>query len=95
MNFIHEDSSSSSMEESWELLEIEMNLIDTSLEEGPKLIVDDKSQEEIIIDEILSMPLDTLDVLITDPKVPDRLLTPLVSSRDLDQQLSRPHTGNK
>ena len=34
------------MEESWELLEIEMNLIDTSLEEGPKLIVDDKSQEE-------------------------------------------------
>ena len=41
-----------------------------------KIIVDDKSQEEIIIDEILSMPIDSL---LRVPKVPDRLLSPLVT----------------
>ena len=38
--------------------------------------MDDKSQEEIIIDEILSMPIDSL---LRVPKVPDRLLSPLVT----------------
>ena len=36
--------------------------------------VEDKSQEEIIIDEILSMPIETL---IQVKKVPDRLLSPI------------------
>ena len=36
--------------------------------------VEDKSQEEIIIDEILAMPMDTLMQV---KKVPDRLLSPI------------------
>ena len=41
-----------------------------------KVILDHPSQEEIIIDEILSLPMDSL---LTVPRVPDRLLSPLVT----------------
>ena len=40
------------------------------------MIGDHPSQEEIIIDEILSLPMDSL---LTVPRVPDRLLSPLVT----------------
>ena len=41
-----------------------------------KIIKDDPSQEEIIIEEILSM---SMDALLDTPKVPDRLLSPMVT----------------
>ena len=41
-----------------------------------KLILEHPSHEEIIIDEILSLPMDSL---LTVPRVPDRLLSPLVT----------------
>ena len=58
------------------MLEMEIEFINCDAEDGQKIISDDKSQEEIIIDEILSMPIDSL---LTVPKVPDRLLSPLVT----------------
>ena len=62
---------------SLQMLEMEIEFINCDAEDGQKIISDDKSQEEIIIDEILSMPIDSL---LTVPKVPDRLLSPLVTN---------------
>ena len=48
---------------------------------------DDQSQEEMMIDEILSM---SMDALLETPKVPDRLLSPMVRrSRPLMSALPR------
>ena len=46
------------------------------IDDDRKIILDHPSQEEIIIDEILSLPMDSL---LTVPRVPDRLLSPLVT----------------
>ena len=54
-------------------LEMQLVLMDERAED--KIIKDDQSQEEIIIDEILSM---SMDALLETPKVPDRLLSPMV-----------------
>ena len=54
-------------------LEMQLVLIDEKAED--KIIKDDQSQEEIMIDEILSM---SMDALLETPKVPDRLLSPMV-----------------
>ena len=67
-------------------LEMQLVLIDEKAEE--KIIKDDQSQEEIIIDEILSM---SMDALLETPKVPDRLLSPMLRrSRPLMSALARP-----
>ena len=67
-------------------LEMQLVLIDEKAED--KIIKDDQSQEEIIIDEILSM---SMDALLETPKVPDRLLSPMVRrSRPLMSALTRP-----
>ena len=68
---------------SLQMLEMEIEFINSDAEAGQKIISDDKSQEEIIIDEILSMPIDSL---LTVPKVPDRLLSPLVTHPRRAQQ---------
>ena len=54
-------------------LEMQLVLIDEKAED--KIIKDDQSQEEMMIDEILSM---SMDALLETPKVPDRLLSPMV-----------------
>ena len=51
------------------LLELELDLIRD--DDNQKIIFDDKSQEEIIIDEILSMPIDSL---LRAPKVRNKEL---------------------
>ena len=67
-------------------LEMQLVLIDEKAEE--KIIKDDQSQEEIIIDEILSM---SMDALLQTPKVPDRLLSPMMRrSRPLMSAVARP-----
>ena len=67
-------------------LEMQLVLIDEKAEE--KIIKDDQSQEEIIIDEILSM---SMDALLQTPKVPDRLLSPMMRrARPLMSALARP-----
>ena len=57
------------------LVFLEMQMFQMDDVEG-KLVpyIEDKSQEEIIIDEILSLPMDTL---MTVKNVPDRLLSPI------------------
>ena len=61
---------------SYNLLQLEMQLVLVEDEAGEKIIKDDQSQEEIIIEEILSM---SMDALLETPKVPDRLLSPMVT----------------
>ena len=56
------------------------------IDDERKIILEDQSKEEIIIDEILSMPIDSV---LTVPKIPDRLLSPLVT-RHRDPALSLP-----
>ena len=81
------------------LLHLEMQLVMMDETAGEKIIKDDQSQEEIIIDEILSM---SMDALLDTPKVPDRLLSPMVRrSRPVmsalprgEEQLSA-HTGQQ
>ena len=58
------------------LLQLEMQLVLMDDEAEEKIIKDDPSQEEIIIEEILSM---SMDALLDTPKVPDRLLSPMVT----------------
>ena len=53
---------------------MQLVLMDDEAEE--KIIKDDPSQEEIIIEEILSM---SMDALLDTLKVPDRLLSPMVT----------------
>ena len=66
-------------------LEMQLVLIDEKAED--KIIKDDQSQEEMMIDEILSM---SMDALLETPKVPDRLLSPMVRrSRPLMSALPR------
>ena len=61
---------------SYNLLQLEMQLVLVEDEADEKIIKDDQSQEEIIIEEILSM---SMDALLETPKVPDRLLSPMVT----------------
>ena len=61
---------------SYNLLQLEMQLVLMDDEAEEKIIKDDPSQEEIIIEEILSM---SMDALLDTPKVPDRLLSPMVT----------------
>ena len=58
------------------LLQLEMQLVLMDDEAEEKIIKDDPSQEEIIIEEILSM---SMDALLDTLKVPDRLLSPMVT----------------
>ena len=76
---------------SLQMLEMEIEFINCDAEDGQKIISDDKSQEEIIIDEILSMPIDSL---LTVPKVPDRLLSPLVTNPRRIQHISQETTSD-
>ena len=61
---------------SYNLLQLEMQLVLMDDEAEEKIIKDDPSQEEIIIEEILSM---SMDALLDTLKVPDRLLSPMVT----------------
>ena len=75
---------------SLQMLKMEIEFINCDAEDGQKIISDDKSQEEIIIDEILSMPIDSL---LTVPKDPDRFLTPLVINPRRIQQETTSDSG--